>query len=261
MNILQEIIDYKTNVEIPRLKKEIKKECIIESSRNFKASLNSNNLALIAEIKYSSPSQFSKYNELKPIRENFNVNDCLFPYREHASAISVVTDNQFFGGYVDWLPHVQALTIHQKIPVLRKDFIINKLQIDQSREYGADAILLIASILTPKQIIQFYDKAKEYNMDCLVEVHSLDELKMVLNETPADIIGINNRNLNTNKIDINNTLKLAEHIPDNIIKVSESGFNTKNQINKINNIVDGVLIGTSIIKSKDIERKINYLGF
>ena len=170
------------------------------------------------------------------------------------------------------LKEVRNLT---KKPLLRKDFIIDEYQIHESRFYGADAILLIARILTKNKIKEFIEIAKKYNMDCLVEVHEEKELKKLPDN--VEIIGINNRNLNTLKIDLNTTLKLTSKLPkllkskiskglgnsknfqSNKLIVSESGFNTKKDISKVKDKVNAVLIGTSILHSKNINQKINSL--
>jgi indole-3-glycerol phosphate synthase len=144
-----------------------------------------------------------------------------------------------------------------KKPLLRKDFIIDEYQVYESRLYGADAILLIAAILTKEKINKFIKIAKTYNMDCLVEVHTKEELEKVL-KTSTNIIGINNRNLKTFKIDINTTLKLKKLIPKTKLIVSESGFKTKADIKKLKNI-NAVLIGTTFMKAKNINKKIGEL--
>ena len=142
-------------------------------------------------------------------------------------------------------------------PLLRKDFIIDEYQIYESRHYGADAILLIARILTKNKIKNFIEIAKKYNMDCLVEIHDEKELKKLPNN--VGIIGINNRNLDTLEVSLNTTLDLIKKIPKNRIVVTESGYNTNKEIKNVKNKVNAVLIGTSILKSKDINKKIDEL--
>ena len=131
----------------------------------------------------------------------------------NVNAISVVTEENFFKGSLDNIINLKKLNEYDSTPVLRKDFIIDQYQIFESKFYGADAILLIASILSQKQLSDFVLLAKNINLECLVEVHNLKELEMALTTT-ARIIGINNRNLNDFSVDINTTLNLIKNIPD-----------------------------------------------
>jgi len=204
------------------------------STRNFKACLKGKN-NIIAEIKRRSPSE----GKIK----DCNVVEIAKIYDKYANAISIVTDKEFFGGDIGDIKRVKQVT---SLPVLRKDFIIDKKQILESRYYGADAILLIASILTKEQIDEFIGLAKQYSMDCLVEVHTKEEIEKVL-ETKAKIIGINNRNLKTFKVDLNKTNELKKLIPTDKIVVSESGFSDIEQIKSVD--TNAVLIGTSLMKS------------
>jgi len=249
--ILDEIINQKKQ-EVKRRSKRLPltkfKSLLKPSDRNFKKAINKG-FNLIAEIKKGSPSKGI-------INKDFSLEDIAKTYQKNnkVKAISVLTDRKFFFMGPTCLSHVRKLT---KKPLLRKDFIINPYQIYEARFYGADAILLIAGILTKSKIKKFIEIAKEYNMDCLVEVHDKKELKKLPNN--AEIIGINNRNLDTLKIDLNTTLNIMKSIPKNKIIVSESGFNTKQDISKVKNKVNAVLIGTSLLKEKDINNKINGL--
>ena len=142
-----------------------------------------------------------------------------------------------------------------KLPLLRKDFIVDEYQIYESRLFNADAILLIASVLTIEEINSFIEVANKYKMDCLVEVNTEEELDKVL-QTNAAIIGINNRNLNTLEIDLNATLQLADNIPDDKIIVSESGIESTDYINKIRGKVNAILVGTFFMNSEKLEQDI-----
>ena len=181
------------------------------STRNFKDALSKNKLNLIAEIKRNSPSKNIQKKE-------FNIKKIIDIYNKYADAVSVLTDNKFFSGSLDDMKEVSNLT---NLPILRKDFIIDEYQIHEARFYNADAILLIASILSEEQIKHFIDIAHGYKMNCLVEIHTEDELDEVL-QTKAQIIGINNRNLDTLEIDLNTTIDLMDKIPPDKIIVSES---------------------------------------
>jgi indole-3-glycerol phosphate synthase len=142
---------------------------------------------------------------------------------------------------------------------LRKDFIIDEYQVYESRYNNADAILLIASILSNKQIKNFIDIAKEYGMDCIVEVHNEEELNKIINIKNIEIIGINNRNLDTLEIDTGTTLKLADKIPKDKIIISESGISSKDDVEKIKGNVNAILVGSLFINSENIEEEITAL--
>ena len=219
-----------------------------KSDRNFKKAL-SKGFNLIAEIKKGSPSEGI-------INTNFNLEETAQIYQNNkkVKAISVLTDYKFFFMGPTCLADVKKLT---KKPLLRKDFIIDEYQIYEARFYGADAVLLIARILTKPKIKKFIETAKKYNMDCLVEIHNEKELKKLPNN--VEIIGINNRNLDTLKTDLNTTLTIIPKIPKNKIIVTESGYHTNKEIAKVKDKVNAVLIGTSILKEKDINKKINEL--
>ncbi len=196
------------------------------------------------------------------IRGDFNLEKIAKEYQKNnnVNAISVLTDAKYFGGALTDLELVGSLTTK---PILRKDFIFEKYQIYESRYYGADAVLLISKILTKTRIINLIRLAKKYNMNCLVEVCTEEELKKVL-QTNAEIIGINNRDLTTLKIDLNTTLNLIKKIPrnkrkNNKIIITESGYNSKKEIGKVRNKVDAILIGTTILKAEDINQRIGEL--
>ena len=239
----QEIKKSKKSLPLDKFKSNLKK-----SERNFKKAIIKG-FNLIAEIKKGSPSKGI-------INKDFSLEETarIYQKNKYVKAISVLTDYKFFFMAPTCLRDVRKLT--QK-PILRKDFIIDQYQIYESRFYGADAILLIARILTKTKIENFIKIAKKYNMDCLVEIHNEKELKKLPNN--AEIIGINNRNLDTLTIDLNTTLNIIKKLPKNKLIVSESGYNTAKDINKVKNKINAVLIGTSIIKSKDINKKINEL--
>lgn len=223
------------------------KPLIKKSDRDFKGAIEKR-ISLIAEIKKLSPSEGL-------IRNDFDIKTIARAYqRSKAAAISVLTDGKYFGGN---LVHLRAVRALSDKPILRKDFILEEYQIYESRYYGADAILLIASILTKKKIEDFIEIAKRHNMDCLVEIHNEKELKKLPKN--VEIIGINNRNLDTLKVDLNTTLNLVKKIPKNKIVVTESGYYTSKEIKKVRNKVNAVLIGTSILKAKNINKKIDEL--
>lgn len=243
--MLNKIIENKRKeVEISKRKIPLSsfKSKLGNSTRDFKKALSENKLNLIAEFKRNSPSGNVRNNE-------FNTKKIINIYNKYADAISVLTDNKFFSGSLKDIRKVSSLT---RLPILRKDFIIDEYQIYEARLHNADAVLLIASVLSKEQIDDFIEIASDYNMDCLVEVHTEDELGKVL-DTKTRIIGINNRNLDTLEIDLNTTLKLADKIPLGRIIISESGINNLKYIKKIKNKVNAILIGSFFMNSSNLE--------
>ncbi|MBW2974276.1 indole-3-glycerol phosphate synthase TrpC [Candidatus Woesearchaeota archaeon] len=249
--ILDEIIKNKKE-EIKRNRKNLPldkfRSKLERSERDFKKAIGTG-FNLIAEIKKGSPSKGI-------INENFSLEETARVYQQNKNvkAVSVLTDYKFFFMAPTCLRDVRNIT---NKPLLRKDFIIDEYQIYESRLYGADAVLLIARILTKEKIRDLCSIAKKYGMDCLVEVHDGDDIKKFPEN--VEIIGINNRNLDTLKIDLNTTLGLVSEIPQDKVIVSESGFNTTQDIDKVRDKVNAVLIGTSILESRDINNKINSL--
>jgi len=226
---------------------------LAKSKRDFKEALLKGRLGLIAEIKRKSPS-----NGI--ISNNFNHRNIANIYEKHpfVKAISVLTDCPYFGGSLEILAEVKSITTK---PVLRKDFIIDEYQIYESRFFGADAILLIARILSKEQINNFIEIAKRYNMDCLVEIHHETEIEKLPKN--VEIIGINNRNLDTFNVDINTTIRISSLLKqtkmNKKILVTESGIHSLHDVRKIENHADAMLIGTALIGSSNIENKINTL--
>jgi indole-3-glycerol phosphate synthase len=162
-------------------------------------------------------------------------------------AISVLTDEQFFQGRLSYLDLIRPAVVQ---PLLRKDFILDEIQIAESAAAGADAILLIVAALDQRQLIALLETAETYQLDALVEVHTLEELDRAL-ETSARIIGINNRNLATFEVDLGVTERLSEEVPDGIVLVSESGIKTAEDLARIKACgVDAVLIGEALMRAQ-----------
>ncbi len=245
---LSEVAEDKRRVSLETLKEQCKKK---QKARSFGAALKSNtNIRIIAEIKKASPS-------LGIIRDDFNPVEIARIYEASgAAAISVLTDEKFFQGRLSYLTDVEKSV---NLPILRKDFIIDAYQIYEARSAGADAILLIAALLSKEEIQRYLDLAKGMDMDCLVEVHSEAELKKVL-QTNAHIIGINNRDLATFKTDLETTLRLRPTIPAEKIVVSESGIKSRADVEKLmKEGVDAILVGETLMKSDDISAKLSEL--
>ena len=205
---------------------------------------------LIAEIKKSSPSKGI-------IRSDFDPTKIALTYQASgASAISVLTDERFFDGKLEYLRLVKSRVT---IPVLRKDFLISEYQVYESAVNGADAILLIAGILTPEELNRYFGIAKELGMDALVEVHNEEDVEKAL-ASPAVIIGINNRELSTFNVDIATTQRIIRLIPENKVIVSESGIETYEQVMFLKSLgVNAVLIGETFMRAEDIGAKVREL--
>ncbi|OIO38122.1 MAG: hypothetical protein AUJ75_03200 [Candidatus Omnitrophica bacterium CG1_02_49_10] len=206
-----------------------------------------NRVGLIAELKKASPSA-------GVIREKFDPLAIATTYKAMgADAISIVTDKNFFQGDSADIAKVRSLV---NLPVLRKDFIIDEYQVYESALLESDAILLIADILSPAQLKDYLELSNGLGMEALVEVHNEEDLNKAL-ESGADIIGINNRDLHTFKVDLNTTVRMVNMIPDNKVRVSESGISKNEDILFIRSLgVDAVLIGEAFLRADDIGSKV-----
>ncbi len=239
---LEEIKSIRLDSGIERRYPLIKFKEVIEKSEE---------LALIAEIKKASPSK-------GVIRPNFKLDEIIHDYKSiPVDAVSILTDEKFFQGKKEYLS--QFKSISKEVPVLRKDFIVDEIQLFESFYLGADIILLIVAMLSKKQLQDLFLIAKKLGMDVLVETHTEDEIEIAL-DIGADIIGINSRNLNTFKVDLNNALKLSSLIPNKIIKIAESGIHTNQDIKKIEEAgFDAVLIGEAFMASSNFKNTYNEL--
>jgi len=212
--------------------------------------LKGDHIRLIAEVKQASPSR----GMLSP---NFHPIELGRTYAEGgAAAISVLTEANYFMGSIE---HLAAIKEVVGLPLLRKDFIFDLYQVYESRAYGADALLLIASILRQEQLNGLVSLSHSLGLRCLVEVHNESEVeRAVLSE--AEIIGINNRDLNTFSIDINMTRRLRPLIPQERIVVSESGIKSKRDLEKLGEWgVDAVLVGEALVTADDVLAKMKEL--
>ncbi len=216
---------------------------------DFKKKINSNvsndKLSLIAEIKKASPSAGI-------IIENYNPVDIATIYeKKNATCLSVLTEEDFFNGSLD---HISKIKEKINLPILCKDFFIDKFQIPLARSFGADAILLIVSALKQSQLEELYNSALEYNMSIIIEVHTIEEAKRVFDFKDA-MIGINNRNLKTLKTDLNNTFEIYKALGNfDGILISESGIKNKDDVLKISNYtnIKTFLVGESLLKNIEI---------
>ncbi len=245
-SVLKKIVDNKRQEVDKRIDKnplEVLKKEIVASTRQLSTSLKKPGVSLIAEIKKASPS------ESEILRGSFDVEKFGKEYElAGADAISVLCDEKFFGGKLDYMKKVSEST--RNVPILCKDFIIDEYQIYEARSFRADAVLLIAAVLSVEEMKKFLEICKKLAMDAICEVHNEEELKKVL-EVGGEIIGINNRNLHNFKIDLETTTRLLDKIPQNKIVVSESGIFSHDDVQKLPERVDAILVGTAIMKSED----------
>ena len=218
---------------------------------SIKARHDDGHVSVIAEIKRASPSQGL-------IRENFSPKDIAKSYQSsQATCLSVLTDTPYFKGSLEDLASVREVV---ELPLLRKDFIVDEYQIYQSRFYGADCILLIASVLSDSQLKEFKEIAQELNLDVLIEVHDRVEMDRA-KDLGFSLIGINNRNLKTFKVNLETTINLSKDIKDKIM-VSESGIKTQEDVSKIlSSGIKTFLVGESFMRASNPGEELKKLFF
>jgi len=245
---LVKILGEKKN-EVARLKKSrpFNRDKERQPLRDFKAAISiPQKISLIAEIKFASPSAGRIREKADPIPIGRIYEDA------GAAAISLVTDRPFFQGDLEHLPRLKKAL---SLPILRKDFIIDAVQVRQAYFYGADAILLIARILSQQQLAELIGACREMGMAPLTEVHDRDDLEKAV-ACDAEIIGINNRDLDSFNVDIDTTFKLAPLVPNNCILVSESGITAKGDIRALQTTgIQAVLVGSALMRSRDPAKK------
>ena len=246
----QELEQQRSEVPLETLERGIEAQL---QPLNLSGALLGDRVRLIAEIKKASPSRGLLCPDFDPVR----LASC---YVENGSAaISVLTDPRF-QGTVDHLATVKQVTLSYGVPVLRKDFIFDPYQVIEARAYGADAILLIVAILTPEELSALLALSRKYWMQCLVEVHTGEELNTAL-DAGAEIIGINNRDLRNFHTDLAVTKELAQQIPRGKLVVSESGISTKEHIQQLRKMgVHAALVGEALVTSSDIGAKVHELA-
>lgn len=245
MNILDEIVANtkskleikKSEIDIEELISKIDNKSMKES--NFKKSLLNTDEAIIAEIKKASPSAGI-------ISENFDPVSKAKEYESFgAAALSILTEEDYFLGSISYLVNVKKVS---DLPILRKDFIIDAFQIYESKLIGADCILLIAAILSDEQLQNFTNIADQLGLDYIIEIHDKDELSRVEIFSKA-IIGVNNRDLKTFEVDINNSILLRNEFKQDNVFVSESGIKSRKDIDMLKeNNINVFLIGESLMK-------------
>jgi indole-3-glycerol phosphate synthase len=212
----------------------------VEPARDFKAALAAPGLSVIAEMKRKSPSAGELRPELDPSAAAADYE------KAGARAVSVLTDRVYFGGSIGDMREAGSAC---GLPVLRKDFIIDEIQIRQSREAGADAILLIVRILEQELLARLHRDALSAGMACLVEIRSRKELDAAV-AAGASIIGVNNRDLDTLDTDLAVSLELASSLPENVIKVAESGIRSADDARRLRDAgYDAILVGEAVLRT------------
>jgi indole-3-glycerol phosphate synthase len=259
LSVLDRIVD-DTRDEVKRRRKQVPLKELealldhrnVETSRPFSEALMRPRISLIAEHKRRSPSAGA-------IREGSSVEEVVQAYeRGGAAALSVLTEPFHFAGSLDDLRAARAATT---LPVLRKDFIVDPYQLYEAAAAGADAILLIVAALEPRDLAELLHEAGALDLDALVEVHDEKELETAL-EVEADVLGINNRDLDDFSVDIERTYELLSDVPAGKTVVSESGFRHREQLDELERVgVDAVLIGETLMRAPDIEAACRALTF
>jgi len=216
---------------------------------DFPAALGGDGVALIAEVKKASPSRGL-------IKADFDHVAIAWAYaRSGAAAVSVLTEPRFFLGSLEHLSDIAALPRRQRVPLLRKDFVLDPYQVYEARAYGADAVLLIASILDPVRLDMLLSLSRDLGMSCLVETHNEREVDAAV-ECGAEIVGINNRDLQTFCVDPATFERLRPRIPDGCLVVAESGVRTPADVRRLAaSGADAVLVGEALITAGDIGQR------
>ena len=241
--ILAQIVEQK-KLELSRRVEGLveRAEAAVAGRRDFVRALTSPSLAIIAEIKQASPSKGM-------LAEHFDPIALAQAYEQGgAAALSVLTDEKYFRGSLADLEAARAVTA---LPVLRKDFTIDPYHVHQAAAFGADAILLIAAILSEREMRELRELAERYCIAALVEVHDEEELNVTLG-SGARVVGVNNRNLHTFEVDLGVALRLAEKIPAGVVKVAESGIHARADVERLAAAgYQAFLVGEHLMKSGD----------
>lgn len=262
MTILDDIIRYKKNIELPKQKEAVSfatvraQAVLAPDVPDFLSALkNAPSVALIAEVKKASPSR-------GVIRPQFDAAALAQAYAENgAAAISVLTDANYFQGSLDFLPQISGALKKTRLtrPLLRKDFIFDPYQIYEARAAGASAVLLIAAVLKDAELESLFGLARKLGLTVLLEVHNRAELERVLPLQPR-LIGVNNRDLHDFSVNLNTSIELRPHIPAKTVMVAESGIRTRADVERLAAAgIDAVLVGESIVRQRDVGRKVREL--
>jgi indole-3-glycerol phosphate synthase len=257
-DILKKIVAAKRR-EVERLKREAPVSKLEEriaaqaEPLNLAGALTGDRVRVIGEVKRASPTAGLLLRDFEP-------GSLATIYADNgAAAISVLTNVDHFQGSIQHLKAVHDVANPRGVPVLRKDFIFDRYQVNESRAYGADAILLIVAILAPQTLRDLMELSREYWMQCLVEVHDEEELKIAL-DAGAEIVGVNNRDLRTFKTEIGVTERLVPLIPSDRIIVSESGISAREHVERVARAgANAVLVGEALLTAEDPGMKLREL--
>ncbi|MBX7147857.1 indole-3-glycerol phosphate synthase TrpC [bacterium] len=251
-NTLDKILEYKRD-EVASQKRRVpladvkKKAHDAEPARDFLGNFQKGSINIIAEVKKASPSKGI-------IRQDFNALDTAHIYQDNgAKALSILTDEHFFMGSLNYLVQIKKQV---SLPCLRKDFMIEEYQFHEARAHGADAVLLIVAALDDHQLKDFQQLARELGMSVLVEIHNQAEWKRAA-KLPPHILGVNNRDLKNFKTSLQTSYDLVKEFPQSFKRITESGLNTHDDCVKLMEAgYDGFLIGESLMREKDIGKKL-----
>ncbi|MBT3538514.1 indole-3-glycerol phosphate synthase TrpC [bacterium] len=246
---VKELIDLKNELTLKQLKQKINENKF--GIRSFSKVLDiENKISLIAEVKKASPS-------LGNINTEVDIVDQAMEYEKGgANAISILTDSKFFKGNIVFLQQIKDKV---GIPVFRKDFIFDEYQVYESKLYGADAILLMATILKEDKLIELVELTHKLGLGCLVETHTKADMDKVL-KTKAKVIGINARDLQTFDVDLKNIIDLAPQVPKDRIFIAESGVKTSEDVALLKKAgAQGILVGTTLMQADNLQEKIKEL--
>lgn len=264
MTILDEIIKYKRNQELPKQMQGreaalVRAEAALaDKPKDFVSALRATErVALIAEVKKASPSKGL-------LRPKFDALALATTYAVNgAAAISVLTDARYFQGQLDYLAQIkETLTGSHGLgrpAILRKDFVFDPYQVYEARAAGADALLLIAAVLNDEELNDLLVLTRKLEMTALIEVHDREELERVLTLKPR-LIGVNNRDLRDFSVDLNTCIKLRQYVPAEVCFVAESGIHTAEDVRRLSREgIDAVLVGEALVKAKDVGAKVREL--
>lgn len=252
-SVLREIVEHKRGEvavrEVARPLASFENEVTRADNRFISSFARRDCANIIAEVKPRSPSMGSASS-------SFDLASVLATYNKYARAISVLTDEKYFGGSIALLSEVKK---HSSLPVLCKDFIISRYQVLEARAAQADAILLIVKSLADEELVELYSQCVDLGMTAVVEVQNEAEVERALRVNPQLIL-VNNRNLDSLEIDLATSEKLMPLIPDSIVKVVASGIESANDIKRLANVSNNFLIGSSLMKSGNVEEKLHELA-
>lgn len=245
--VMEQKLELPLELLLIQIKNREKKETHGRGDFAFERALEQKGLSMICEVKKASPSKGI-------INEDFPYLDIALQYQKAgAAAISVLTEPRYFQGCDKYLTEISK---HVTIPVLRKDFVIDEYQIYEAKMIGTDAVLLICALLSCETLEYYLEICKAIGLSALVEAHTEEEVEKAI-RVGAKIIGVNNRDLKTFDVDINNCIQLRSMVPSEIIFVAESGIKAAEDISLLRkNNINSILVGEALMKSRDIEKQI-----